>query len=103
MPSSSNDPEGPSEEHQPARRRRTTRRRRIAPPFPWRYDPSHPIEVVPTPEQAKGRRMFWGAGFFAWGSEAIVVQYLPLYALAYGATAAQIGFLSAFVSRAAAG
>jgi MFS family permease len=47
-------------------------------------------------------RMFWWDGFFAWGSEAIVVQYLPLYALAYGATAAQIGLLSAFVSLAAA-
>src|SRR3972149_4110056 len=102
MPSSSNDPEGPSEEHPPTRRRRTTRQRRIAPPFPWRYDPSHPIEVVPTPEQSKGMRMFWWDGFFAWGSEAIVVQYLPLYALAYGATAAQIGLLSAFVSLAPA-
>jgi MFS family permease len=103
MPSSSQDREGSSEEHPPARRRRPSRRgRRISPPFPWRYDPSHPIEVVPTPEQAKGMRMFWWDGFFAWGSEAIVVQYLPLYALAYGATAAQIGLLSAFVSLAAA-
>jgi MFS family permease len=103
MSSPSEDPEGPSEAHPPARRRRPSRRRRrISAPFPWRYDPSHPIEVVPTPEQAKGMRMFWWDGFFAWGSEAIVVQYLPLYALAYGATAAQIGLLSALVSLAAA-
>jgi MFS family permease len=47
-------------------------------------------------------RMFWWDGFFAWGSEAIVVQYLPLYAVAFGATAAQIGFLSAMVALAGA-
>jgi MFS family permease len=47
-------------------------------------------------------RMFWWDGFFAWGSEAIIVQYLPLYAVAFGATASQIGVLSAVVALAAA-
>jgi MFS family permease len=47
-------------------------------------------------------RMFWWDGFFAWGSEAIVVQYLALYAVAFGATASQIGLLSAVVALAGA-
>jgi MFS family permease len=47
-------------------------------------------------------RMFWWDGFFSWGSEAIVLQYLPLYAVAFGATASQIGLLSAMVALAGA-
>jgi len=52
----------------------------------------------PTKAQAKGMRLFWFDGFFAWFSEWIVVQYLALYALAYGASTAQIGYLSGLVS-----
>jgi MFS family permease len=69
---------------------------------PWAYDRSHPIEALPTPREARGMRMFWWDGFFAWGSEAIVVQYLALYAVAFGATAAQIGLLSSMVALAGA-
>ena len=77
-------------------------RRGILSGLPWAYDRLHPVEVVPTPREARGMRMFWWDGFFAWGSEAIVLQYLALYALAFGATAAQIGFLSAMVALAGA-
>jgi MFS family permease len=77
-------------------------RRGILPSLPWAYDRFHPIEAMPTPREARGMRMFWWDGFFAWGSEAIVIQYLPLYAVAFGATASQIGFLSAMVALAGA-
>lgn len=43
-------------------------------------------------------RAFWFDGFFAWFSEWIVVQYLAVYALAFGASDSQIGYLAALVS-----
>jgi len=77
-------------------------RRPVPGVVPWAYDGLDPTEAVFTPRQARGMRMFWWDGFFAWGSEAIVVQYLALYAVAFGATAAQIGVLSAMVALAGA-
>ncbi len=47
-------------------------------------------------------RWFWLDGLFAQASEAIVVAYLPLYILALGATAAQIGLMSALSNLSAA-
>jgi MFS family permease len=101
MPPSQGSEDSAAEDHSSGRRRRR-RRPRVSTAFPWRYDSSHPVEALPTPDQARGMRVFWWDGFFAWGSEAVVVQYLPLYALAFGATALQIGILSALVSLAAA-
>lgn len=77
-------------------------RRPVPGVVPWAYDGLHPTEAVFTPRQARGMRMFWWDGFFAWGSEAILVQYLALYAVAFGATAAQIGVLSSMVALAGA-
>jgi MFS family permease len=61
-------------------------------------DASRLSTVEPTPAQAKGMRVFWFDGFFAWFSEWIVVQYLAVYALAFGASDSQIGYLAALVS-----
>ncbi len=47
-------------------------------------------------------RAFWFDGFFSWFSEWIVLQYLTLFALAYGASDVQIGYLAALVSLSAA-
>jgi len=107
MPSDQESEDSAAEDPPSARRRRpdgrpSGRRQGVSRALLWKYDPSHPIEALPTPRQAQGMRMFWWDGFFAWGSESVVAQYLPLYALAFGASAAQIGFLSALVSLAGA-
>lgn len=47
-------------------------------------------------------RWFWFDGLFANAGEAIIVAYLSLFALALGATRAQIGLMSALSSLAAA-
>jgi MFS family permease len=57
---------------------------------------------LPTGAQSRGMRAFWFDGFFAWFSEWIVLQYLTLYALAFGASDVQIGYLAALVSLSAA-
>jgi MFS family permease len=57
---------------------------------------------APTRAQSRGMRAFWFDGFFAWFSEWIVLQYLTLYALAFGASDVQIGYLAALVSLSAA-
>jgi MFS family permease len=57
---------------------------------------------TPTKAQSVGMRAFWLDGFFAWFSEWIVLQYLTLYALAFGASDVQIGYLAALVSLSAA-
>jgi len=69
---------------------------------------SHPepsgvyADDMPTRAQSRGMRAFWFDGFFAWFSEWIVLQYLTLYALAFGASDVQIGYLAALVSLSAA-
>jgi len=98
MPSPSQE----SEDSTTAEPSSSSSRRPVPRVVPWAYDGLHPTEAVPTPRQARGMRMFWWDGFFAWGSEAIVVQYLALYAVAFGATASQIGVLSAMVALAGA-
>lgn len=40
-------------------------------------------------------RMFWWDGFFAYAAETVFVQYLALYAVAFGASNREIGLLSA--------
>jgi MFS family permease len=44
---------------------------------------------------------FWWGGFFAGANETIILQYLPLFALAFGASNGQIGLLAAGVGLAA--
>ncbi len=61
-----------------------------------------PVEAQPTAEQRQGMRMFWWDGLFAWFSETIVLQYLALYALAFGASDSQIGLLAALAALSAA-
>ncbi len=43
-------------------------------------------------------RMFWWDGLFANATESVVLQYLPLFALAFGASNGQIGLQAALVS-----
>ena len=59
-------------------------------------------EEGPTAAQTRGMRAIWLDGFFAWFSEWIVLQYLLNNSLAFGASNAQIGYLSALVSLSAA-
>lgn len=40
-------------------------------------------------------RMFWWDGFFAYAAEMVFVQYLALYAVAFGASNREVGLLSA--------
>lgn len=57
---------------------------------------------VPTTPQSRGMRAFLWDGFFMGSLETIVLQYLPLFAFAYGATNGQIGLLAAAASLGAA-
>jgi MFS family permease len=76
--------------------------RRIARGFGYGELASLPVEAQPTAEQRQGMRMFWWDGLFAWFSETIVLQYLALYALAFGASDLQIGLLAALAALSAA-
>ncbi|MBF6599149.1 MAG: MFS transporter [Dehalococcoidia bacterium] len=51
-----------------------------------------------TPLQERAMRAFWWDGFWASGSETVVLNYLGLYLLAFGASNAQVGLLSSFSS-----
>jgi MFS family permease len=75
---------------------------RVARGFGYGEMASLPVEAQPTAEQRQGMRMFWWDGLFAWFSETIVLQYLALYALAFGASDSQIGLLAALAALAAA-
>jgi MFS family permease len=59
------------------------------------------IDAHPTPAQARGLRWFWWGAFFAGANETIVLEYLPLFALAFGASNGEIGLLAAAVGLAA--
>lgn len=54
---------------------------------------SHHEETVTT-QQVLGLRAFWFDGFFASLSDNLLVSFLPLFALAYGASNGRIGLLS---------
>jgi MFS family permease len=58
-------------------------------------------QSFPQPVQ-RNLRNFWFDGFFAAGSDNIILTYLVLYLLALGATGSQIGLLSALSSLSAA-
>jgi MFS family permease len=58
-------------------------------------EPPSPVEDYPTPVQAAGMRMFWWDALFAGVPVAILLQYLPLFAVAYGANNAEVGFMAA--------
>ncbi|MGB6838035.1 MAG: MFS transporter [Dehalococcoidia bacterium] len=75
---------------------------RVARGFGYGELASLPVEAQPTAEQRRGMRMFWWDGLFAWFSETIVLQYLALYALAFGASNSQIGLLAALAALSAA-
>lgn len=69
---------------------------------PFTYpSPLSPIDAHPTPAQARGMRWFWRGAFFAGANETIVLEYLPLFALAFGASVGEIGLLAAGVGLAA--
>ena len=53
------------------------------------------LDDYPTPAQAKGMRMFWWDGLFAGVPMALLLQYLPLFAVAYGANNAEVGLMAA--------
>jgi len=63
--------------------------------------PLSPIDAHPTPAQARGMRWFWWGAFFAGANETVVLQYLPLFALAFGASNGEIGLLAAGIGLAA--
>ncbi len=65
----------------------------LAAPEPAVEAPS--LDDYPTPAQAKGMRMFWWDGLFASVPVTLLLQYLPLFAVAYGASNAEVGLMAA--------
>ncbi len=57
---------------------------------------------MPTPAQAHGMRAFRWDALFAGGVDSVVLNYLPLFALAYGGSNAEIGLLAAAMGLGAA-
>ena len=53
------------------------------------------VDGYPTLAQARGMRMFWWDGLFAGVPMALLLQFLPLFAVAYGASNAEVGFMAA--------
>lgn len=51
-----------------------------------------------TLEQRNNLRVFWHDGIWSATGDAFALSYIPLFALAYGATASQIGLLAAIAS-----
>jgi MFS family permease len=64
-------------------------------PDPAAADAPSLIDGYPTPAQARGMRMFWWDGLFAGVPMALLLQYLPLFAVAYGANNAEVGLMAA--------
>jgi MFS family permease len=67
----------------------------LAAPEPAAAEAPPSLDDYPTPAQAKGMRMFWWDGLFAGVPMALLLQYLPLFAVAYGANNAEVGLLAA--------
>ena len=78
----------------------------IASVAPWRGILRRPLDGLLTRQitrpmtnvQQNNLRTFWHDGMWASTSEAFTVSYIPLFALAYGASAGQIGLLTAIAS-----
>ncbi len=73
---------------------------------PWRRIVRRPLDSLLTRQitrpmtlvQRNNLRTFWQDGAWASMSEAFTLSYIPLFALAYGATASQIGLMAAVAS-----
>jgi MFS family permease len=66
----------------------------LATPEPVAAEVSPSLDDYPTPAQAKGMRMFWWDGLFAGVPVALLLQYLPLFAVAYGANNGEVGLMA---------
>ena len=62
---------------------------------PLDYNREQTSAQLLTPEQGVGLRYFWLDGFFSAISENFFLGFIPLFALAYGATNGQIGIMTA--------
>ncbi len=60
------------------------------------------LDEQPSSAQERGMRAFWWDGFWASSSETIILNYLGLYLLAFGASNSQVGLLSSLSSLCAA-
>lgn len=49
-----------------------------------------------TSTQVKNLKLFWYDGIFAAGSDGLALAYIPLYAVALGATTQQVGWMASF-------
>ena len=68
-------------------------------PFPKRQDrQDRSFEPHATAAQARAMRWFWWDGFWGAVTESVVMNYLALFALAFGASNSQVGFLASFSS-----
>ena len=67
----------------------------LAAPEPVAAEAPSLIDGYPMPAQARGMRMFWWDGLFAGVPMALLLQYLPLFAVAYGANNAEVGLMAA--------
>lgn len=67
----------------------------LATPEPAAAEAPPLADGYPTPAQARGMRMFWWDGLFASVPMTLLLQYLPLFAVAYGASNAEVGFMAA--------
>jgi MFS family permease len=78
--------------------------RSVRPPFtdvpgPF-YRPTRATDLDDhaTPQQERAMRSFWWDGFWASSSESVLISYLSLYLLAFGASNSQVGMLSSLSS-----
>ena len=67
----------------------------LAAPEPAAAEAPPSLDDYPTPAQAKGMSMFWWDALFSGVPVAVLLQYLPLFAVAYGANNAEVGFMAA--------
>ena len=67
----------------------------LAAPEPAAAETPVSLDGYPTPAQVKGMRMFWWDGLFAGVPMSLLLQYLPLFAVAYGANNAEVGLMVA--------
>ncbi|MBI5285270.1 MAG: MFS transporter [Chloroflexi bacterium] len=67
-------------------------------PGPFRTRRATSLDDQPTPEQDRGMRAFWWDGFWANIPETVLVNYLGLYIIAFGASTSQVGLLASLSS-----